>query len=245
MAHIVKGETDPVEQPEQQEWTRASHRQIRRYRGVKAGIETKYNEEIALGTHESVRLTNEHLDAELEIVNEIGLASGLVDTKWELDVNIIRRDLRTHTAYRDIDDECMDDCENAISQKIPFDEIEWNTPGCLASYETELKSYYYHRKAGVSAYIYPAYVVRQTQLVTRITTVTAGHTGTSPASVQPLPGDTPTEIIGSLPVNIEWLKIAPKVRPVSDGKYEIVQEYWGGTPDWSGTIYGGTWDPVP
>lgn len=241
MALITHGDTDPVKQPGTSEWTPVSTKVVTRYEGTKAAINNKYNEEVYAGTHELVRIDEGTLSHELEIVDQ----TDLVDTRWELDVNIMRRALRSWTTFRDILDACLDECDKAVLAKTPFASIDWPETTCLAGHADALAKYYYLRKAGVEAYIYPAYVVRETKVVTRKSALQASHTNTSPAHVTTLPSDCPTAIIGTLPTNIEWLKIAPRVRTISNGQYEISQEYWGGTPDWSQELYGGTWNPVP
>jgi len=239
---IIKGSTAATPKPGSEEWDNGTIRETTIYEGPTAAIDTLYIDSI--NTDPSRRVSNEHFEgwSRLTIEFESTGADGVVDTRYELDTTLLRKDLRTFPPFQDVDTLCVRDVELAIQKNTPWNEIPWNTPGCLVTWENELKQYYYHRQAGVRSWLYVAYVARKVQIVKRTATVTASHTGVH--SVQPLPTDFPTILVGSLPSEIEWLKQAPKLRGTGDKNYEMSQEWWGGTPQWSQWLYGGSWDPT-
>jgi len=220
--------------------------------GPTAKILEKFDVEISAeptGDWDRIVLQREGPASRLELTAEptnAALADGVTAIRWELDRNVARKPLRSHPYFAlqpERDNYDMDRMEELIRKnKIP-DFTEGNPYWFSAVGPTDWsKDYYFHRRSGVQGYNYSSYVLRQIRVCKPSAVVQADHANENTVVV--IPEDVPEGLIGSIPAGVEWLKQPPDVS-YEGGKprtFEIIQEYWGGTPKWS-IIYGGTWDP--
>ena len=243
---IVHGNADPIEQPSLLDFrSDGTYRQTRRFEGVPAGMLARFNAENVPG--QDVTLDQGWLVSRMEISVEIGtgeLETGVLEIKWELDRLRLRRALRKHT--------------NPVTGILTFDsgyvprldellrkgeDPAFDTDPLLAGINGITEEYYYLRLAGTEAYFYTAYVLRRTDRVNNSAEIEVSHDGAN--TVVPIPEDVPTQFFGGFPANIEWFKQTPDIRKGGNNNWELVQEYWGGTPLWSEALYGGTFVAHP
>ena len=256
-APVVLGSTAATKQPDQTNWGTDGESTSRTYIGPQSAIETLFATEKATPTLNWVSMSLQRgpvstltLNAEATSSSFVG---GVIDNFWELDRNTYRKPLRTHPFF---DPEQEDPYLNRIDFLLSKGtEPDWVNDTLLAGRAESTRTYFFHRKNGVQAYQESSFVLRNTR--TTNSTATVQNAYTDVGRVAALPGDVSSFLIGALPISqtipvngvptttpLEWLKQPPDVNRINRKKWEMVQEYWSGTPNWS-VIYGGSWNPNP
>jgi hypothetical protein len=165
-----------------------------------------------------------------------------LDQYWELDSEVLEKDIRTHPFLDALGD------EDAKAQKIEELDaaIEQGQGRTLlaANPASPIKEYIQLRLIGVESYTTDTYILRRVNVCANNTARKAAFTGVGKvANKAPIEGNQVSiksragKPKFSLPAG-EWLKRAPQVRQVGRGKWYIVEEWWY-AEKWSKTLYSG------
>lgn len=99
------------------------------------------------------------------------------------------------------------------------------------------KTLYDMMSAGTIEYLVSSYVLRETKIVSKRSTVQASYVGVNTV-VTPPSTSSVNSLIGALPTG-EWLKKTPQVRMAGARRWMIETEWWWAVK-WSAILYGGT-----
>ena len=244
-AAIIKGDTSAVKQPDERNYSDDGGVVLtERWLGASAAISDQYASLLAAGTYSTI----EHNDGPLAEVTATSLPDGeqvgdsaLFQVRWQIDTNLIQLPLRTHPYFLPTENgPYLDRADQAVRDGEPFSSITGSPPDLV-------EEYFYALMSGVKTRPYTTFVVRHIQTVGSYDVLSAS--GDNVNTVVDLPTDLPLGIQNILPgpdeygQNIEWLLQPPRLVRTSRTKYELTQEYWGGTPLW-GKWLGGTWNPA-